>query len=78
MGQDIERFITTIITYIIPRNPSAIPSYDIITNGLIELVCVLLFQEPFALSSHDNRRITALVDHHFHQGHALYFHIVWM
>jgi hypothetical protein len=61
-GPEIERFLITIVQYVIPRNPSGVPSVNWVKRGIACLVKMLTFSYPeFKLSAHDAVNIRSRV-----------------
>lgn len=68
-GEDIQRFLTSIIGKIEPKSQHAVPSYTTITTAIRYPVSTLVFEyADFSLSRHESSRIKALVDGFAKQG----------
>jgi len=60
---------TTIVHYIEPIKPSAVPAHDTVSGGLLNLTRALLFwSQSFTLSGHEIQRLKPMLDHHLHAG----------
>jgi hypothetical protein len=58
----IERFLVSLVPYVVPRNSTGVPSVKWMIRGLKALIAVLVFRFPkFGLSAHERSHIKTTV-----------------
>ena len=68
-GEQIERFLTSILSKVKPKSKHGVPSYSWMSTGLRYLIPALVFHySNFKLSPHDSKRLSTLVDSFVKQG----------
>lgn len=65
----IERFLVSIVKYVVPRNPTGIPSVNWMTRGLESLEEALIFEFPkFQLSAYDRSHLKSTINNLQREG----------
>jgi hypothetical protein len=68
VGEQIERFIDSIVGRIKPQGLHKVPSYNWIQQGILHLVdSIVLYHGDFALSKHERLRIQSTIHRLFHE-----------
>ncbi|KAH7412525.1 hypothetical protein BKA64DRAFT_770267 [Cadophora sp. MPI-SDFR-AT-0126] len=68
-GEQLERFLTSIVARVVPRGAHAVPSYKWLQHGLGHLVnAIVFYHKDFTLSKHERSRIETTIQELFHEG----------